>query len=75
MKQKNKGQSSFSNNLFPSSKAFISERVRVMGCRRREQQTAKLRKTAEKMLMAQLRKHALTQANQHISEGDLIPCS
>ena len=28
-------------------------------CRRREQQTAKLRKTAEKLLMAQLKKHAL----------------
>ena len=40
-----------------------------MVCRRREQQTAKLRKTAEKMLMAQLRKHALTQANQHLSQG------
>lgn len=28
-------------------------------CRRREQQTAKLRKTAEKLLMAQLKKRAL----------------
>ena len=41
-----------------------------MACRRREQQTAKLRKTAEKMLMAQLRKHALTQASKHGAEGE-----
>ena len=27
------------------------------------------------MLMAQLRKHALTQANQHLSEGELLLCS
>lgn len=30
-------------------------------CRRREEQSAKLRKTAEKLLLNQLKKHALTQ--------------
>lgn len=33
--------------------------ISIECCRRREQQTAKLRKTAEKLLMAQLKKHAL----------------
>ena len=39
-------------------------------CRRREQQTAKLRKTAEKLLMAQLKKHAL-QADTSLKVGEV----
>ena len=42
-----------------------------MSCRQREQQTANLRKTAEKLLLAQLKRHALQNMSTQPSDAQL----
>lgn len=45
--------------------------MRCLDRRQREQQTANLRKTAEKLLLAQLKRHALTHMQQQPTDAQI----